>query len=302
MAAGDYMREECRRRAEMFLGTERYEIKSVHYFPRDNWKSGVNALPARCLIDFRDKEFSPDIDCDEYCWENTLQDAEDGEDKTALAECVETCQDNVKKALTSSVLFSLEDGIVFESTITGSCEKIWIDTGDTEADEEAEAAKEELFMDFIQAGCKVNEAWIHPHELAALGVELDLEYPAVCYFHAQARSYYSEKALQAAWALWNDIDDLQDKSAALLPMQSDHDKHPAMDKWIVFNKEKVWDVIKELPDDSHTNRLRRDWAMFQDEPSWLEFDTFKDALHQIWFYHRFSGNCRFGEVLKLIKG
>jgi len=165
----------CKDFAERHLPADKYEVKRAIFIH-----------PNRCLIDFKRKQFEPDMNCEEYCeqTESLLKLPEQPEEETeeALKECMESCKENLETAATSSVHANLETQAIDEATIAGSCEHVWMSEMEEEPEkweEESEKVKE----DFRKLGCEVKDAWIHPHEIA--GTAEWEEYPAVCYFHVQ---------------------------------------------------------------------------------------------------------------------
>lgn len=170
--------------AELFDPTK-FEVSGVY--------GGINfdSNQPYCVVDFRRKGMSANIDCKEYCWdaiEHFAHDECEEDDKECFdrleEECVEECEDNVKKILTGSIEFDPLTLRVISSTIPTDCEEIW---GSEEMDnEEFEEIQNSLQNSIRKYGCKPqNVNWMHPHEIIPietpeLGYE---EYPAMCYYH-----------------------------------------------------------------------------------------------------------------------
>lgn len=170
----------CRETAERVFPKERFEIVRT-------MEMGVED---RCLVDFRDKEFTPDVDPDEYCRDacTFLAEEEGGgeeEEGDRYEECVKECKDNFRAASTSSVVFNPKTLEIIEATIAHSCVGLWMD--EMEEEEEFERRKKEVKKSFAKAGCLVdpeNFEHVHPHELSGVG-EWELESPAICYIHPE---------------------------------------------------------------------------------------------------------------------
>jgi hypothetical protein len=158
--------EKCRSLAKELFPKTRYNVKRA-------WVVSENPVAPtefKCMIDFVRKDYSPDIDCESYC-----------EGVENYRECVRNCRDNLKSAIVSSVKVDLNTRSVEESSITGLCEYAW---GDPEEDyEEFEKKVKEFEKEFKEIGCDVSGGWIHSHEIASLGYEVEEEYPAICYYH-----------------------------------------------------------------------------------------------------------------------
>jgi len=152
-----------RKRISELFQKDKYKVTSVVSYPHSN----------ECLVDFKRKGFTPDIDCEEYC--ESIPYESQREYKT----CVRECKQSAESAITGSILFDLATERVKESTIPSSCESIWM--AEDEDQEEFEAKERKLRKKFREIGCNLSTAWIHPHELAGAG-EWE-QYPAVCYIH-----------------------------------------------------------------------------------------------------------------------
>ena len=159
--------EECRAVANrVFVPKERYEIRMV--MPVED----------KCLVDFLDKEFEPEMpmSCEEYC--------EIHEEEEEYESCVEDCKENLKHASISSVKFDPKTLVVEEATIATSCVPLWMTPEEDES--EFRRRRREFKKKFEKAGCLVDpESFehIHPHEIA--GAPEWEEEPAVCYIHPQ---------------------------------------------------------------------------------------------------------------------
>lgn len=155
----------CKKAVEKIFGRPkgRFKIKRIMV-------TGAN--DDRCLVDFIDNDFEPDINCEEYCgWRDDYD------------ECMALCQNNLEFASTNSVVFDPKTFIIDEATIAQSCYGLWMpEMMDEEDFKEMQRRVKERFE---EAGCFVdpeNFEWVHPHELVR-GAEWDLEDPAVCYVH-----------------------------------------------------------------------------------------------------------------------
>jgi len=160
--------EECKSAANRLFPSNLYEIKNV--FPSNGF----------CLVDFKRKNYEPDIDCDEYCDLNAFSE-EDYDD------CKQSCKENVEAAVTSSIIFDPKTESIKESAITGQCGLSWFTAEETPEEEWPEKEKKlaEFEDKFRKIGCTISDSWVHPHELAPVGQEVE-EPPAVCYYHPQA--------------------------------------------------------------------------------------------------------------------
>jgi len=158
-------REKCGIAVGLHFPRDKYEILEVMPIPGDG--------SDKCEVDFKRKQYQPEIDCDEYC-EGA---AEPGEEE--YNQCVEDCEDTLRTSIIGRVAFDADTLSIEEGTIPGSCEHVWMSEG--EDPEEWEKERKKLDRKFEKTGCQLGEAWIHPHELVG-GVEWE-EYPAVCYAH-----------------------------------------------------------------------------------------------------------------------
>ena len=157
----------CSEFVEKYFPKDKFDVKGYFVSPRDG--------KFTCVVDFKKKYFEP-FDCDEYC-DRVSYDEEEYEG------CLETCKDNLEKALTSSVEM-LPDGTVVEATIAGDCHPVWSD--EWEETKEFEKRQKEFHEKWEKAGCQISDGWIHPHELIG-GAEWE-EYPATCWFHPSAKN------------------------------------------------------------------------------------------------------------------
>jgi len=171
----------CEQRVREVLDPTDFEISGV--YAGMDW----DTKQPYCVVDFRRKGFSPDIECDEYCRDSVEHFAYDEceGDEECLdeleQECVVECEDNVKKIVTGSIQFDPVTLKVHSATIPTGCDIVW---GDEETPvEDLEAEIESKIGMF---GCEPEgTSWIHPHEMIPietpeLGYE---EYPAMCYYH-----------------------------------------------------------------------------------------------------------------------
>ena len=136
------------------------------------------------------------MDCDAYCdeWAYDIafreaggEEPSDREVEEAYEDCRETCEFQLKMAKRASIVFDPNTLQLIESTIPGDCKYVWYDEWEYGELENWEKAIEEFEDKFRKLGCKVDTGWVHPHEIARIGIELgEEEYPAVCYYHIKA--------------------------------------------------------------------------------------------------------------------
>lgn len=160
----------CRDAMDRLFPKDRYEIKKVMPIHMDS--------DFDCLVDFVDKELSPDFSCEPYCEE--MEEEED-----AIEECIEACEDSLNSAKIGSVRFDPRTLMIKEATIPRSCEGLW--WPEDMDKREFEKEKEKIKKHFRRFGCLVDPGsfdCIHPHELAHIGVEVEEE-PAICYVHPE---------------------------------------------------------------------------------------------------------------------
>lgn len=159
----------CEFWVQRYFDPTKFEIKGVYIY------EDPNTGKITCIVDFVRKDYRPDIDCEQYCSEQMFYLNRSEEE---YEECIETCKENLEILITGSIKFDPVTLEVYESTIPGTCYYVW---GTDE--EEWKKEKAELLKLIESYGCKYSENWIHPHEIAELGVEYEEEYPAICYYH-----------------------------------------------------------------------------------------------------------------------
>lgn len=183
MASGEeYWREYERRQAELQKKCEE-EVKRV--FGGTPF-TVLRVTPAvengTCVVDFKPIDVDPYeyVNCDDYCslaYEQDYADYGDELDEEAYDECLKTCEENVESALVSSVEFKPGTLEVVEATIAMDCTSVL-----------GENAAGRIVNRFAEAGCFVNpdaSEFIHPHELAEYGYEVEEE-PTICYVHPKS--------------------------------------------------------------------------------------------------------------------
>ncbi len=174
----------CEQRVKELFNPTEFEISGI--YAGIDWKTDE----PYCVVDFRRKGWSANVDCYEYCYDAiqyfAYEECEEGDEECWEAlqeECTEECEDNVKKILTGSIKFDPITLRVHESTIPTSCEHVW---GEGLTLEEFEEMQKVLEEEIERYGCSPSGSdWIHPHEIIPietpeLGYE---EYPAMCYYH-----------------------------------------------------------------------------------------------------------------------
>jgi len=161
------VKKTCEALAAKFFPDNEFEVKSV---------DGYIDLKGRshCLVDFKKRHFEP-FNCDDYCDQVSY-------DEEGYNQCLEDCKFNLDKNLTNSVDMLL-DGTIIEATMAGDCRPVWSD--EFEEWEEFEERRQKFYEKWEKAGCKVDDGWIHPHELIG-GAEWE-EYPATCFYHMTAK-------------------------------------------------------------------------------------------------------------------
>jgi len=183
----------CEERVADLFDPTQFEIAGV--YAGIDWET----KQPYCVVDFRRKGWTADVECSSYCRDAieyfAYEECEEGDEECwekLEKECIEECEDNVKKILTGSIEFDPVTLRVKSATIPTDCEHVW---GSEEmSTEEFEEMEEEMRKNIRMYGCepeKVN--WIHPHEIIPietpeLGYE---EYPAMCYYHVAVCSLRS---------------------------------------------------------------------------------------------------------------
>lgn len=174
----------CDQRVREVLDPTLFEISGV--YARMNFDTNQ----PYCVVDFRRRDLSPNIECDDYCNYAVEQFAyhECEEDDEAcmeelVNECVSECEDNVKAAITGSIEFDPVTLKVRSATIPTGCDLVW---GDEETP--VEDLEAEIEQKISMYGCEPEDtSWIHPHEMVPIDMpELGYEeYPAMCYYHVK---------------------------------------------------------------------------------------------------------------------
>lgn len=128
-----------------------------------------------CLVDFKRRDVEADVDCDDYCFDIEREEEYDA--------CVNECEETKSEAEVGSAIFHSETYSLREATLPGGCGVIYMPI---DVDEEKWEKRKNEFIDKIRGlGCKFQEGWIHPHEIARYGYEVEEE-PAICYYHVEA--------------------------------------------------------------------------------------------------------------------
>lgn len=172
----------CNERVSEVFDPMEFEVSGVY--------AGIHVITNEpyCVVDFRRRGQESYVECKDYCREAVEYFGECEENDVECfeeleKECVDECNDNVKKILTASVEFDPVTLRVKSATIPTSCENVWREELSLDEFEEFETELREKISEY---GCEPEDvSWIHPHEIVPvetpeLGYE---EYPAMCYYH-----------------------------------------------------------------------------------------------------------------------
>lgn len=153
------------------------EVLVRKLFPKGKYEiKRVSEVGGKCVVDFKRKEYEPEMSCEEYCTYVT-------EGTENYDRCVAECEESLEHMLIGSIMFDKETLSVEDATIPGTCRYVWY--SGSEPYEEWEKESKEIVKKFKNIGCSVEESWIHPHELVSS--RKYEEEPAICYYHPFAK-------------------------------------------------------------------------------------------------------------------
>jgi len=142
----------------------------------------AESLNNTCLIDFKDPELKQEVEDLVMC-EDRCSFEEDYE------ECMETCLDTIDKSVAGSIVVDKQTLEIKESTIPVSCSLFFVEEENGHGTYVFSLERqEEILKQLEKAGCDAMDGgWMHPHEFVPEPVEIEEEYPAICYVHVKSK-------------------------------------------------------------------------------------------------------------------
>ncbi|MCS7124544.1 MAG: hypothetical protein NZ932_03915 [Candidatus Bathyarchaeota archaeon] len=144
----------------------------------------AESLNSSCLIDFKDPDVKSEVEYIVECEDRCAFEAD--YDTPEYEECVDSCKETVETSVSGSIVVDKQSLEVKESTIPVSCLLFMEQENGGYAFSFGEQRK--IFEKLENAGCEAMDGgWIHAHEFVPKPVEIEEEYPAICYIHVKSK-------------------------------------------------------------------------------------------------------------------